>query len=526
MEISANFTALLPSLIAIGFALLTRQTLLAMFMGIWFGAWLVEGSSLFGLVTSLIQTIDTYIMQAIVPQDGNSDHFAIVVFSILTGAMVGVISHNGGMSGLVQWLQRIAKGRRSGQAVTASLGGIIFFDDYCSALVVGNTMRPLTDGLRISRAKLAFLVDSTAAPISCIAIVSTWIGVQASLLQTSLNSISLEANSFDLIISALKYNYYVWFLLFFIIIMIWRDRDFGSMLKAERRALKEHKDNEALFSLMSVAPATHHDLFKPEVKPRISNALIPLFIYVAGSIWGLFQTGYGEDFRSIIGSSDPFRAILWGSLFSLISAILISLISSKQKISQIIDAMEYGARPMLSAVIILTFSWAIAGVNSDLHTAEYIISNISNKITPEFLPTIIFILAAITSFATGSSWSTMAILMPLSVPLTFNILTQYNIDEIASNPIFLGSIASILTGALWGDHCSPISNTTILSSIASNCPHAIHVNTQLPYALSVAGISVICGLLPLGFGMGWWQGLIFGAITIIALFQFYGKKVG
>jgi Na+/H+ antiporter NhaC len=525
MEISASITALLPSLIAIALALLTRQTILAMFMGIWFGAWLVDGSSLFGLITSLIQTIDTYIMQAIVPQDGNTDHFAIVVFSVLTGAMVGIISHNGGMSGLVQFLQRIAKGRRSGQAVTASLGGVMFFDDYCSAMVVGNTMRPLTDALRISRAKLAFLVDSTAAPISCVAIISTWIGVQASLLQTSLDAVSLEANSFDLIISSLKYNYYVWFLALFIIVMILRDRDFGAMLKAERRAIKEHKNNEALFSLMSVAPATHHDLFKPEVQPRVSNAIIPLFIYVAGSIWGLFQTGYGDDFRSIIGSADPFRAILWGSLFALIAAILMSITHSKQKLSQIIDAMEYGARPMLSAVVILTFSWAIAGVNNDLHTAEYIISNISDKIAPEFLPFIIFILAACTSFATGSSWSTMAILMPLAVPLTFNILNANGVIEIAHNPIFLCSIASILTGALWGDHCSPISNTTILSSIASNCPHAVHVNTQLPYALSVAGVSIVCGLIPVGLGLSWWQGLIFGAIAILALFQFYGKKV-
>ncbi len=523
MEIVPSFASLLPSLIAIILALATRQIFVAMFAGIWAGAWLVDGASIYDIFGSLIHTIDIYILQAIVPENGDSSHFAVVMFSLMTGGMVGIISRNGGMSGLVQSLKRIAKGRRSGQAVSAGLGGAIFFDDYCSALIVGNTMRPLTDSLRISREKLAFIVDSTAAPVSSIAIISTWIGVQASLLDSSIPNLNIKANGFELVMASIAYSFYPILLLCFLGVMIFSNRDFGSMLKAERKAVAKHDDNAAIRSLIDFSPASHHDLFKPQTKPYLLNAIIPLICYLGGTIWGLFQTGEGAGLRNIIGSSDPFSALLWGALFGLIAAIIMSVSTKQQTISQTMEALEAGMQPMLLAVMILTFSWAIASVNTDLHTAEYIISNISDKIAPLWLPVIIFLIAAATSFATGSSWSAMGILVPLAVPLSYNVLITSGVADIATNPIFLCSIASILTGAVWGDHCSPISNTTILSSIACSCPHIDHVKTQLPYALTVAGVSAFCGLL-IGAGVPWWSATLCGIMIIIVIFKIYGKQ--
>lgn len=522
MEIALSAASLLPSLLAVSLALITRQVFVAMFFGVWVGAFLIEGASLNALIPSLFHVVDTWLMEAIVPKDGNAEHFNIVLFSLITGAMIGVLSHNGGMRGVVNLFTQWADTRSKGQGASFALGGLIFFDDYANTLIVGNTMRPLTDALKISREKLAFIVDSTAAPIACIALITTWVGFQVSLLEDALKSMSFEMSGFALVLGAIPYSFYPILMLVFIAFMIITKRDFGAMLKAERKTLASEpvQDEAALLP--------DSELLEHKAKPRAWNAIIPIFCYILGTIWGLAETGEGDTMRDILGSADPFKSVLWGALLGLITAIILSVSSRALSISQAMDALESGLRPMMLAVMILTFAWAIADVNTQLKTAEYIVSVIGDAMPLGLLPVIVFVVAALTSFATGSSWSTMGILVPLMLPLVVATLANAGITEIsavAEHPVMLATIASVLTGAVWGDHCSPISDTTILSSMASGCNHIEHVRTQMPYAMTVAGVSIIICLVPVGYGAPWWLVLLIGAGALFTIMRVKGEVV-
>ena len=526
MEMTLSAASLIPSLLAIILALVTRQVFVSMFVGIWAGAFIIEGYSAGNIIPSLFQVVDTWILEAIVPNDGDNQHFSIVLFSLLTGAMIGILSHNGGMRGVVNYFGRIADTRTKGQGATFALGGLIFFDDYANTLIVGNTMRPLTDALKISRQKLAFIVDSTAAPIACIAVITTWVGFQVSLLDDSLEAmiqtddIALPASGFELVMGAIPYSFYPLFMLIFIAIMIITRRDYGPMLKAEQRALTHQP-------LPEVITEERSEFIPHQPQPRAINAIVPILCYIGGTVWGLFETGSGDTLRDILGSADPFQSVLWGAFLGLLVSIIITVSTNALSLTKTMEALEAGLQPMMVAMIILVLAWAIADVNTQLKTAEYIISLTGDAIASMWLPLIVFIMAALTSFATGSSWSTMGILVPLVLPLAVSTLGAegVNIGEVVSHPAMLASIASVLTGAVWGDHCSPISDTTILSSMASGCDHIEHVRTQMPYACTVAGASILCGLLPVALGAPYWAGLILGTIAIYAVFQFIGKQL-
>ncbi len=521
MEIPLSAASLLPSLIAIILALATRQVYVAMFAGVWAGAFIIEGSSLNAIIPSLFHVVDTWLLEAIVPKDGDNEHFAIALFSLVTGAMIGVLSYNGGMQGVVNIFSRYADTRAKGQGASFALGGLIFFDDYANTLIVGNTMRPLTDALKISRQKLAFIVDSTAAPIACVALITTWVGFQVSLMDDAIEAMGVDANGFAIVLGSIPYSFYPLLMLVFIAMIIITGRDFGPMYRAEQAAISGMNAD--------VAEASHPDteIIEHSARPLAKNAIIPILLYIAGTVWGLMETGEGETLRDILGSADPFKAVLWGSLLGLLSAVIMSLVTRRLSITQAMEALEAGLRPMMLAVMILTFAWAIADVNKELRTAEYIISVMGDAIPLAWLPVIIFVTAAVTSFATGSSWSTMGILVPLIVPLAFSTIGAAGIDEamIVSHPVMFATIASVLTGAVWGDHCSPISDTTILSSMASGCNHIEHVRTQMPYAMVVAFVSIIACLLPVGHGMAWWSGLLIGVALLYAILRVKGKEV-
>jgi Na+/H+ antiporter NhaC len=525
MEITLSAASLIPSLLAIILALVTRQVFISMFVAIWAGAFIIEGASPANIIPSLFQVVDTWILEAVVPNDGDNQHFSIILFSLLTGGMIGVLSHNGGMQGVLHYFSKFANTRQKGQWATFGLGGLIFFDDYANTLIVGNTMRPLTDSLKISREKLAFIVDSTAAPIACIAVISTWVGFQASLIDDSLEALSadgviLTASGFELIMGAIPYSFYPLLMIIFMAIMIITKRDYGAMYKAEYDALHT--------PIIQPKPTQQESEFVVTASaPRAANAVLPIICYIIGTIWGLFETGTGSTIKEILGSSDPFQAVLWGALAGLLVAIIMSIATKALSLTKTIEAMEVGLQPMIIAMVILCLAWAIADINTQLKTADYIVSFLGDSIAAMWLPVLIFIIAAITSFATGSSWSTMGILVPLILPLTINTLIAENIDAtmIAAHPLLLASIASVLTGAVWGDHCSPISDTTILSSMASHCDHVQHVRTQMPYAVTVAAVSILCGLVPIVFGAPFWLGLILGTCAIYAVFRVLGKQL-
>ncbi|MCF8230034.1 MAG: Na+/H+ antiporter NhaC family protein, partial [Bacteroidales bacterium] len=506
--------SILPPLIAIFMALVIREVYSSLFTGILIGTTIIfyyQGNTFFtALFKGLFSIADTYILDSI----SDKGHLSIIIFTMVIGAMVGLITRNGGMKGVVNILSRYARSPRSGQLVTWLLGVVIFFDDYANTLVVGNTMRPVTDRLKISREKLAYIVDSTAAPIAAVAFVTTWIGAELSYIQNGVNDIGLEENAYSIFFNSLAYSFYPIFTLIFIPMLVIRKVDYGPMLKAEKRARAGEigKAHEHLNSEM-ISEEERNTLVE-KGKARWFNAVIPVLVIILGTFAGLLFTGwdhqvwndtgisYARKVSIIIGNSDSYLALLWSSLSGVIIALLLTLSQRILSLKDSVESLINGFKTMLTAVLILVLAWALALVTEHMHTADFISqSMLEIQLSPYFVPAITFILAALVSFSTGSSWGTMAILYPLLLPASWLIAEQSGLDYDASMLIFYNVVSCVLAGSVLGDHCSPISDTTILSSLASSCNHIEHVRTQLPYALSVGFVAIIVGTIPSAFGI-------------------------
>jgi len=522
-----GWLSILPPLLAIGMALVYRRVVPALFFGVWVGAVLAIGLSPWGAFKGLLDTFEVYVLNAM----ATSSHVAIILFSLMIGGMVGIISKNGGTLGIVERLTGFASNSQRGQVVTGILGVSIFFDDYANTLIVGNTMRPVTDRLRISREKLAYIVDSTAAPISTLALVTTWIGYQVGLLGTAIENIEgFSQGAYSVFLNSIPYNFYPLLALFFVFLVAYQGLDFGPMYRAERRA---RETGEVLGDEANVdeAAAEGEELAPPEGTPhRAFNAVIPILVLVGGVLVGLYATGVqavGADasLSDIIGEANSYTALMWGSLMGVLVAAALSLGQGILDLEQTVEAWYEGLKSMLFAMIILVLAWALSNITDVLHTADYLVSVLGETLPAGVVPAIIFVLAAATAFATGSSWGTMGILMPLVVPLVWAVLVQNGMDAPAHYHILYSSVSCVLAGSVWGDHCSPISDTTILSSMASGCDHIEHVRTQLPYALSVGTVAILLGTLPAGFGMPWWLGLLLGGGLLFGLLQVVGTPV-
>jgi len=522
-----GWLSILPPLLAIGVALLYRRVIPALFFGVWIGAVLAIGVSPWGAFKGLLDSMQVYVLGAL----ADESHAAIILFSLMIGGMVGIISKNGGTLGIVERLTGWASDSGRGQMVTGVLGISIFFDDYANSLIVGNTMRPVTDRLRISREKLAYIVDSTAAPISTIAFVTTWIGYQVGLLGTAIEGIEgFSQGAYSVFLSSLPYNFYPFLALFFVFLVAYTQYDFGPMYEAETRARNTGKvlGEEAK---VDEAAAEGDELQPPEGTPlRAFNAVIPIIVLVGAVLAGLYATGVqavGMDapLQDIIGEADSYTALMWGSLIGVLAAAGLSLGQGILDLEETVEAWYEGLKSMLFAMIILVLAWALSNITEVLHTADYLVSVLGDTLPPGVVPAIIFVLAAATAFATGSSWGTMGILMPLVVPLVWAILDQNAMAEPAHYHILYSAVSCVLAGAVWGDHCSPISDTTILSSMASGCDHIEHVRTQLPYALSVGTVAILFGTLPAGFGMPVWGGLLVGGVLLYGLLRTVGTPI-
>lgn len=522
-----GWLSILPPLLAIGMALVYRRVVPALFFGVWVGAVLAIGLTPWGAFKGLLDTMQVYVLNAL----ANDSHAAIILFSLMIGGMVGIISKNGGTLGIVERLTTWASDSKRGQVVTGILGISIFFDDYANTLIVGNTMRPVTDRLRISREKLAYIVDSTAAPISTLAFVTTWIGYQVGLLGTAIEGIEgFTEGAYSVFLRSLPYNFYPLLALFFVFLIAYSRYDFGPMYEAEKRA-RETGRVLGEGAKVDEAATDGEELEPPEGTPlQARNAILPIFALVGTVLAGLYATGAaatdpGATLQEIIGEADSYAALMWGSLLGVVTAAILSLGQGILDLEQTVEAWYEGLKSMLFAMIILVLAWALSNITEVLHTADYLVSVLGETLPPGVVPAIIFILAAATAFATGSSWGTMGILMPLVVPLMWAILAQNGMAEVEHYHILYSAVSCVLAGSVWGDHCSPISDTTILSSMASGCDHIEHVRTQLPYAMSVGTVAILFGTLPAGFGMPWWIGLIVGAGLLYGLLRTVGTPI-
>ena len=531
-----TWVSLLPPVVAIFLALTTREVILSLFAGIWVGAlFITEFHLTAGTALSLSTLTDSL---------AESDHIAIIVFSLLLGGMVGVMSRSGGTHGAVDKLGKYARTRTQGQVFSWASALFIFFDDYANTLIRGNALRPMTDRLNISREKLAYIVDSTAAPLAVSAVITTWIGFEITQIQSSLSSLAatttdvalaaqLEAgaaNAFIIFLDSVPYLFYPILALAFVLMTILMKREFGPMLEAERRAAS---GRGVIREGAMPASDTNLDSMQPiEGKPkRWYNAALPVFSVLVVALYGLYITGSEglapaeRSLTAIIGNANPFDALLWASFAGSLIAILLSVTQRILTINQAIDSWVGGMQSMLIAIIILILAWGLGGITSQIGTGPYLASLLQDSLPLALLPGIVFFIAAITAFSTGTSWGTMAILFPVVLPLTIAMGAGIGFAGGENYGILLGAISSVMAGAVFGDHCSPISDTTVLSAMSSACDLIDHVRTQLPYAILIAVVALVVGELPAAFE--WihpvW-GLLAGLIILYLILKFYGEN--
>ena len=518
---AGTWLSVVPPLLAIAIALAFKQVIPALFTGLVFGVWVIGGLQWQALFMAPLESLQVYAVKSM----ADPDRASIILFSMMIGGMVGITSRNGGMQGIVNLIIRWANNVKRASMATIGMGMSIFFDDYANTLVVGNTMRPVTDRMRISREKLAYLVDSTAAPIACLALVTTWVGFQVGLIDDALKVVGFtEMNSYSMFLETIPYSFYPILALVMTIMIATTGRDFGPMLQAEQRA----RDGQ-------VAPVNVEQHDEDEIEPvenkphRARNAIIPILTMIGVVLAGLYVTGLDpevedQSLRNIIGNANSYTALLWGTMAGVLVAALLSLAQGILSLRQVVNAWLKGLKPMIMAMIILVLAWSLSSVSSELQTSNYISSLIEDSLAVQWLPVLTFFLAALTGFATGSSWGAMGILIPLIVPICWNMMAAQGVLDPSHYHIIYITIASILAGAVWGDHCSPISDTTILSSMASGCDHIEHVRTQMPYAIYVGAFAVVLGIIPASFGVAWWLCLLVSVVLMFAGLRWRGQQ--
>ena len=530
-EVSRPFApgwfSLAPPVVAILLALFFKEVITALLAGVWLGALAVAG---YNPLSAAWRTIDSYAVPALGDMEGG--HTQIVVFSLLLGGLVGIVSRNGGTQGIVDAVSPFASTSRRGKIATWIAGLAIFFDDYANTLIVGNTMRPITDRLKISREKLAYIVDSTAAPVAALFPISTWVGYEISLIADGMSIAAQQPgvdpalvatltsiSPFAVFISTIPYRFYALLALAFVFLTSVMNRDFGPMAAAERRAASGggvHRPRAQL-----AVDITESQVTPPEgVRPRWYNAAIPIITVILVVLGGLYTSGRASagadaDLWDIFGAADPFVTLLWGSMAGCIVGIALSVVQRILTLQESLNAWVAGMKGMFLAMVILTLAWSLGQVTEDLGTAQYVAQILNDSVPLQAIPVLVFLTSAAMAFATGTSWATMAIMIPLVIPLTVSMGGAEGFGAGGEYSILLGAISSALAGAIFGDHCSPISDTTVLSSTATACDHVDHVRTQMPYALVVALLAMVVGDVGTALGLPVWVALL-GSVAILA----------
>jgi Na+/H+ antiporter NhaC len=516
--------SLVPPLVAITLAIALRRVVLPLAAGVGVGAVLIavkDGDPWLGTPWVLFWEMVDAVFSA--------SHLQALLFSLLLGAMVGVLERGGSMQSLIRIFSRRIASRRGGQTLIASSGLAIFFDDYANTLLVGGTMRSSADRYAISREKLAYLVDSTAAPIAGLSVVSTWAVIEISYMADGLRSsgITEPTAAFEMFLQSIPYRFYPWVAIATVFMIAISGRDFGPMRIAEQSASDAgpKMDDESRDSV-SLSQTPKSGLWLA--------AVVPVGMCLAAVAWVLIATGLrelGPDAPNagwlqwtsgILGNGDSYLALIVGGAVGLFAAAALHRLIAKTSATELTLNALKGAWQMMPAMLILWFAWALSSMTEPdrLDTGGYLSAVLSQRIAPEMLPTVVCLIAGATAFSTGTSWGTMGILTPLAVSLAI----QLDPAGGAGGAIALSTCGAVLAGAIFGDHCSPISDTTVLSSRACGCDHLAHVKTQLPYALVVGLVCVIAGTIPSAMGISPWICLMAQVMLMGGVFWIFGKR--
>lgn len=498
-EMYSTFWALVPPIIAIALALITKEVYSSLFIGIVIGGAFWSGFSFEG-------TVNHVLLDGIVAVISDSYNVGILVFLVILGIMVALMNGTGGSAAFGKWAEKRIKTRIGAQLSVVGLGVLIFIDDYFNCLTVGSVMRPIADKHKISRAKLAYLIDATAAPVCIIAPISSWAAAVTGFVPGE--------DGFQIFIRAIPYNFYALLTIFMMIAITFLKVDFGPM--------RIHEDNAIRGDIYTTPDRPYENVQNEEIKGNgtVIDLVIPVAILIAFCAGGMLYSGgffSGTNFVEAFSGSDASVGLSMGSLLALIIVIIFYVSRRVLKFSDCMECIPEGFKAMVPAILILTFAWTLKAMTDSLGAAEYVAGMMEQSAAGlmSFLPGIIFLVGCALAFATGTSWGTFGILIPIVVALFAGR------DE----TMMIMSISACMAGAVCGDHCSPISDTTIMASAGAQCNHINHVNTQLPYALTVAGVSFVSYVIA-GFVKNIFIALPISFVLMFGVLVFLRSKYG
>ncbi len=491
MDVYATFWALVPPIVAIALALITKEVYSSLFVGILVGALFYSGFGFEGTITHIVN--DGFISVL-----SDSYNVGILVFLVILGTIVALMNKAGGSQAFGRWASTHIRTRVGAQLATVALGVLIFIDDYFNCLTVGSVMRPVTDKHKVSRAKLAYLIDATAAPVCIIAPISSWAAAVSGFVEGE--------DGFSLFIRAIPYNFYAILTIVMMIGMVLMKFEYGPMRKHEANAA-----NGDLFS-MTGKKTLEVEAEDPTKKGKVIDLLIPIICLIICCVIGMIYTGgffEGASFKDAFSDCDASVGLAMGSIVGLILTVVLYLIRRVLSFKDCMECLPEGFKAMVPAILILTFAWTLKAMTDSLGAKEFVANAVKSSAGGfiSILPAIIFVVGCFLAFATGTSWGTFGILIPIVV------------DAFADKPeLMIIAISACMAGAVCGDHCSPISDTTIMASAGAQCDHVNHVSTQLPYAMTAAAVSFVAYIIA-GFVQNWLIALpIAIALMIVTLF--------
>ncbi|KNC86603.1 hypothetical protein SARC_01233 [Sphaeroforma arctica JP610] len=537
--------SMLPPLVTLVISVALRQVMIALTIGVWVGCiWLYE----YNVVIAFMRTFDEYVSNAFM-SDG---HANVILFTFFLGGLIGLVQKSGGALGLARQCVKVASTPKRGQLMCWFLGVGIFYDDYSCVLITGNSLRPITRSIRMSPEKFAYIIH-TCAQMASMTPVSSWIGVELGYLQQQYKLLGVDQNAFLVLMKTIPYRIYPIISIFFALAVIALGKDFGPMATAEknfhklirRDSINGGSDpNRLLTSVPSGSfstddgesggnsPIVSDDNSDEDIpalakrKPeRVINAVLPFGTVIVATMVGIVYDGYikipaggSHDIIAIVSSANSVSALYWASVLGCVVAAIMYTAQKLLSLSAIIDSWVEGVKDVLEPTLVLLLAWALGSVIQDLNTANYLVSALGSSISVQWLPAIVAVFAYVISFATGTSFGTMGVLFPLAVPLAYQVSGN---DE----HVMLLATSAILGGSLFGNHCSPIADLTILSSMSAGCEVGSHFETTFPYAALVGLVSLVFGFMPLGFFPSWyspWLALLVCLLVCVGVLMLLG----
>lgn len=496
----ATFWALVPPIVAIVLALITKEVYSSLFVGILVGGLFYSGFSFEGTVTHIFTEGIIYVLS-------DSYNVGILVFLVILGTMVCLMNRAGGSAAFGRWAGKRIKTRVGAELATIVLGVLIFIDDYFNCLTVGSVMRPVTDRHNVSRAKLSYLIDATAAPVCIIAPISSWAAAVSGFVEGE--------DGLSIFVRAIPYNFYALLTIFMMVAMVALKTEFGTMKEHEKNALKGD-----IFTTKNRPYANAEDEAAANPRGKVIDLLIPIVCLVISCVIGMIYTGGffdGADFVTAFSQSDASVGLVLGSFFGLLVTVILYMVRRVLNFRDCMACIPEGFKAMVPAILILTFAWSLKAMTDSLGAAVFVetVMKSSASAFMNFLPAIVFLVGCGLAFATGTSWGTFGILIPIVVAVFSS----------SNENLMIISISACMAGAVCGDHCSPISDTTIMASAGAQCDHVVHVSTQLPYAIVAAAVSFVTYIVA-GFVQTAWIALPVGIILMLAVILLIRSKNG